>query len=472
MRSRVRLLALATAVLTALFAVGAFAARAQVPLPTDTTTTTTPQGTTTTTAGSGPPTTRPPLPTGTTTTTAPAKSTTTTTAPPAPGTPGPGGTTTTPPPDPNAPPDSGPDTTPTGPIAIPPQYAALMNSIHRSPANGTQKLLDALAPLEDLGIGANDAIAQSFGHFPVAGPTTFTDDWWYPRNNIPFHLHQGTDIFAAMGTPVRAPDDGIVKHTDGGLGGLAAYVYTPSGTYYYMAHLSSVPPNQPDGTPVHTGDLVGYVGNTGDAAGGPTHCHFEIHMDPAKNPYLMTPPTPPTRTTVKDKRGRTKTVTVPGKPGHVDIPGDIHDPVLYGRGTEPATDPKPFLDKWLADDLAGVPTLIARLQANKPRAILDTGLLRRFSDGGGLFAAPVGPPRPQLLWASSASPSGGSLQLAEAEATAAADQLDWAALARREQARQVEYAADRRWADELLDPLTPAALRRLTSLPAASTQKG
>ena len=99
----------------------------------------------------------------------------------------------------------GPDAVPPGtaPQAVPPQYAAYMNSVHRSSPNGTATLLAALQPLEDLGLTRDEAIAAAFGHFPVAGVTTFTDDWWYPRYNQPFHLHQGTDIipgtFSAKG---------------------------------------------------------------------------------------------------------------------------------------------------------------------------------------------------------------------------------------------------------------------------------
>src|SRR5207248_6477104 len=145
------------------------------------------------------------------------------------------------------------------------------------------------------------------------------------------------------------------------------------------------------------------------------HVHFEIHMAPVLNPYLRpTPPPPPppvkgkkakpttttTTTTVKPRaKARVTTTTLPPPV----IIGDIHDPVLYGRGTLPANDPKPFLDQWLADDLTGVTQVIAKLEAGKPRAIIDTGLTRRLADGhSGELAGPTGPPRSQLLWASSA----------------------------------------------------------------------
>ena len=467
LHSRVRLLVLSTAVLTA-SAVGTFGARAQIPLPGGESTTTTTSTSTTSTTAAPPlttPTTMRPPSESTTTTTTPSPTTPTTqpgdpTSPPPtdPANPSP------PPSDPNAPVDGGvgADAEPTGPVAIPSQYAGLVAQLKRSPANGTRKLLDALAPLQDLGVTAQDAIAQGFGRFPVAGVATFTDDWWNPRSALPFHLHQGTDIFAESGTPVRSPADGILTFGTGGLGGLAAYVTQPDGTYFYMAHLSAFAPSVTAGQQVKIGDTVGYVGNTGDAAGGPPHVHFEIHMAPAKNAYLYPPPAPPTTVVTRDKRGRKVTVTKPAPKPQPVILGDIGDAVLYGRGALPANNPKPFLDQWLNEAMANVPALIAKAQAGRPRAVLATGLLRRFTDGGGAFAAPVGPPRSQLLWASSANPSGGPLQLAEAEATAAANELDWSRLARQEQARRAADAAAARWAEAVLDPLTPRALRRLT----------
>jgi hypothetical protein len=102
----------------------------------------------------------------------------------------------------------------------------------------------------------------------------------------------------------------------------------------------------------------------------------------------------------------------------------------------PPTNPKPFLDQWLADALLQVPAVIAQFEANLPRAVIATGLTRQFGEGGGQFSFRSTPPKQQLLWASSASPSGGVLQLAQAEAAEAARDLDWAVLARRVEARQ------------------------------------
>jgi hypothetical protein len=252
---------------------------------------------------------------------------------------------------------------------------------------------------------------------------------------------------------VRSPADGVLTRANGGLGGLSAKVTEPDGTYYYLAHLSAVPPEQIDGQQVKIGDIIGYVGDSGNAAGGAPHVHFEIHMAPAKNRFLY-PPAPPAPAPVKGKKAPKPVLPQPV------IVGNLADPALYGRGQPPANNPKPFLDQWLNESLANVPALLQRMEAGRPRAIVATGLLRRFTEGGGLFGAPAGPPRSELLWASSANPSGGPLRLAGAEASAVAGTLDWSLLARREQARADALVfADKR-ARAYLDPLTPLALRK------------
>lgn len=450
MHRRVRLLVLTSAVLAASTAVGTLGARAQVDLPTSTTTSTSapPPSTTTTTQPQVTPTTSPP--------TTPPPTNPPPTQAPAPQPP------TSNPPTTEAPVDGGGE----GPAddhahdgAIPSHYQSLVSLLRRSPANNTRKLLDALAPLQDFGVTPDDAIAMAFGRFPVGGYATFVDDWWFPRSSPPFHLHQGTDIFAASGTPVRSPANGILTRSNGGLGGLSAKVTEPDGTYHYLAHLSAIIPEQVEGQQVTIGERIGYVGDTGNAAGGAPHVHYEIHMPPAKNPYLY-PPAPPEPKPVpraKGRKGRTAAPAPAPKPQPVII-GNLADPALYGRGALPANNPKPFLDQWINEALVNVPALIARLEAGRPRAIVATGLTRRFTEGGA-FAAPALPPRSQLLWASSANPSGGTLRLAEAEVSSVAGELDWAVLAKREEERALAEAEAERWRDAMLDPVTPPALR-------------
>jgi murein DD-endopeptidase MepM/ murein hydrolase activator NlpD len=117
---------------------------------------------------------------------------------------------------------------------------------------------------------------------PVQGPHSFSNDYGQPRPGG--RTHQGNDILAPRGTPVVANVSGSVQQHPNGLGGLAYFLEGDDGHEYYGAHLDSF-----SGATGHVpiGTVIGYVGNTGDAAGGPTHLHFEIHPvghTPA-NPY-------------------------------------------------------------------------------------------------------------------------------------------------------------------------------------------
>ena len=171
---------IAAVLVTAGFAVaaGGWSARAQIPVqPTTTTvppqtTTTSPPQTTTTTR---PPTPGPTLPRPTPTPTTTPRPTTTTTGPPGP--------------PPGQQPSASPGLIPPG--GIPPDMQALINSIKRSGASSTSKLIDALKPLQDFGLTPQEAALVGFGHFPVAGDAAFRDDFLEYRAGPPPHLHQG-----------------------------------------------------------------------------------------------------------------------------------------------------------------------------------------------------------------------------------------------------------------------------------------
>ena len=117
---------------------------------------------------------------------------------------------------------------------------------------------------------------------PVQGPLAFTNDWGQPRSGG--RSHQGTDILAPRGTPVVAPVAGSARGTSSSLGGLGFSVDGVDGTTYYGMHLDSL--SGISGS-VSAGTVLGYVGNSGNAVGGPTHLHFEIHPGggAAVNPY-------------------------------------------------------------------------------------------------------------------------------------------------------------------------------------------
>jgi LysM repeat protein len=106
---------------------------------------------------------------------------------------------------------------------------------------------------------------------PVAGPNRFRDDFGAPR---PGHRHhEGVDLLAARNTPVVAPVSGFVVRKLGSLAGLQDSLYGDDGNLYIGVHFTSFGAQGR----VLAGTVIGFVGNTGDAAGGPTHLHFEIH---------------------------------------------------------------------------------------------------------------------------------------------------------------------------------------------------
>lgn len=113
-----------------------------------------------------------------------------------------------------------------------------------------------------------------FGICPVQGPHAIADGFgiWvhHPKDEGGDHIHQGNDIMAAYGTPIVAPFDGLAVTATNHIGGLAVKVYGTFG-YVYNAHLSSFGQLGQ----VQRGDVIGYVGATGNA-GGP-HDHFEWH---------------------------------------------------------------------------------------------------------------------------------------------------------------------------------------------------
>ncbi len=120
---------------------------------------------------------------------------------------------------------------------------------------------------------------------PVAGPHAFSNDWGAPRSG---HRHQGTDIFAPYGTPAVAITSGYIKYLkSGGSGGIMLWLWGDDGNEYFYAHLSGYAPGTSVGRRVGTGEVVAYVGNSGNARGSSPHLHFEIHPGGGApvNPY-------------------------------------------------------------------------------------------------------------------------------------------------------------------------------------------
>ena len=112
--------------------------------------------------------------------------------------------------------------------------------------------------------------------FPVHGPASFTDTFGAARAIVTWH--HGEDIFAPIGAPVLAVSDGTVFSVGwNDIGGNRFWLRDRQGNEFYYAHLSAFSPLAVNGAHVKAGDVLGFVGNSGDAETTPPHLHFEIH---------------------------------------------------------------------------------------------------------------------------------------------------------------------------------------------------
>jgi hypothetical protein len=161
-----------------------------------------------------------------------------------------------------------------------------------------------------IGLVAGSATASAAGKvpdhivFPVVGKVQYIDDFGAPRGGSP---HQGNDLMAAKKSPAVAAEAGKVKYwTTSASAGCMLYLYGESGTTYLYIHLNNDVTMKNDnkgkcvrgtaytvknGAKVAAGQQIGYVGDSGDANGGASHLHFEVHPGGGKAvspyPYLQ-----------------------------------------------------------------------------------------------------------------------------------------------------------------------------------------
>jgi murein DD-endopeptidase MepM/ murein hydrolase activator NlpD len=130
--------------------------------------------------------------------------------------------------------------------------------------------------------------------FPIWGPASFGDSFGAFRGNVSGNWHHGEDIVATHGAPLLAVADGTLFSVGwNDIGGWRLWLRDAQGNQFYYAHLSAYSSLAVEGATVKAGDVIGFVGTTGDADGTPPHLHFEIHpaallglgYDGVINPY-------------------------------------------------------------------------------------------------------------------------------------------------------------------------------------------
>jgi Peptidase family M23 len=160
---------------------------------------------------------------------------------------------------------------------------------HRTTARGVLFLAAILGFAAGTAVAAVPKVPEHI-IFPVVGAVTYVDDFGAPRAG---GRHQGNDLMAAKKSPAVAAEAGTVKYwTTSRAAGCMLYLYGESGTIYYYIHLNNdltarndnrgkcvknVAYTVRNGARVAAGQQIAYVGDSGDADGGMSHLHFEVH---------------------------------------------------------------------------------------------------------------------------------------------------------------------------------------------------
>jgi murein DD-endopeptidase MepM/ murein hydrolase activator NlpD len=166
-----------------------------------------------------------------------------------------------------------------GPPPAPPAVTTLEESPKPARPDGKKQApRPTIPPVQSVPHDVIPRLTASGYVFPIYGQASFGNSFGAPRGAYVGGWHHGEDIFAPLGAPILAVANGIVYSVGWNkVGGLRFWLQDLAGNEFYYAHLSAFSPLAVNGAQVRAGDVIGFVGNTGDAEHTPYHLHFEIH---------------------------------------------------------------------------------------------------------------------------------------------------------------------------------------------------
>lgn len=239
-----------------------------------------------------------------------------------------------------------------------------------SSPNNSARLIEILSPLARYGTHLHEALLRVVGPFPVAGLSYWTDDWGACRDGCS-RSHEGLDIFGKEGTPLVATADGVVtQKLVGETSGISVEIQDAQGIQYFYAHLSAWAEPIEVGDQVHVGQVLGYLGHTGNAMYTPPHLHLEV------------------------------------QPGGTPVP------------------PKPFVDRWVKLAELEAEALALRVMGAEPPEASDFRLTRLFDLAGGAEILEPGDER--FLALAGIQPTVSSLEMARRLLGQMSWEIDWA----------------------------------------------
>ncbi len=148
----------------------------------------------------------------------------------------------------------------------------------RAKHKAAKKTAKRTVPLVGQPLTVTPLLGPGLRTFPVVGDVAWGDTYGAERSDVPGGWHHGDDLFAPLGTPVVAVTDGVVFSVGWNrVGGWRLWLLDANGNQYYYAHLSGYSALARNNHRVRRGEVLGFVGNTGDAITTWPHVHFEVH---------------------------------------------------------------------------------------------------------------------------------------------------------------------------------------------------